>query len=330
MDNLTHSLAGAVLGQMGLKKKTGLAMPTLIIAANIPDIDAIATLFGNHTYLGIRRGITHGPIAMLLLPLLLWAFMISYDRWQGKRGKRPESRLPIDRKWLLILAFIGTLSHPALDWMNSYGVRLLEPFSSQWFYGDTLFIIDLNIWIALAAGVFWSLRKEKKGLRHYYQPALISCAFVVAYISGNFILSRHVVALTESEVGQSIDRNQIKQIVANPVPFAFWKREVILGGPNDYYQASYSLFDDRPILDDSYPIEIARHAPAVENLQDLAVENTDLTAFLFWARMPYHGIIREDGNAYAIIGDARFTSSYVEERFKVKVKLEKDVQFVAK
>ena len=32
MDNLTHSLVGAVLGQMGLKKKTGLAMPTLILS----------------------------------------------------------------------------------------------------------------------------------------------------------------------------------------------------------------------------------------------------------------------------------------------------------
>ena len=31
MDNLTHSLVGAVLGQMGLKKKTALAMPTLIL-----------------------------------------------------------------------------------------------------------------------------------------------------------------------------------------------------------------------------------------------------------------------------------------------------------
>ena len=48
MDNLTHSLAGAVLGQMGLKRKTGLAMPTLIIAANLPDIDAVAVLLGGH------------------------------------------------------------------------------------------------------------------------------------------------------------------------------------------------------------------------------------------------------------------------------------------
>ena len=40
MDNLTHSLVGAILGQAGLKKKTGLAMPALIIGANLPDVDA--------------------------------------------------------------------------------------------------------------------------------------------------------------------------------------------------------------------------------------------------------------------------------------------------
>ncbi len=55
MDNLTHSLAGALLGQMGLKRLTGRAMPTLIIAANLPDIDAVATLLGRES-LAIRRG----------------------------------------------------------------------------------------------------------------------------------------------------------------------------------------------------------------------------------------------------------------------------------
>ena len=50
-----------------------------------------------------------------------------------------KKRLPVHKGWLLALAYIGTISHPALDWLNNYGVRLLEPFSSQWFYGDTHF-----------------------------------------------------------------------------------------------------------------------------------------------------------------------------------------------
>jgi len=114
MDNLTHSLAGAVLGQMGLKRKTGLAMPTLVIAANLPDIDAVAVLLGGHQHLALRRGITHGPIAMLVLPIILWALMLWFDRWQDRRGKRPANWLPVHGGWLLALAFIGTISHPAI------------------------------------------------------------------------------------------------------------------------------------------------------------------------------------------------------------------------
>ena len=72
MDNLTHSLIGAVLGQCGLKKKTGLAMPALIIGANLPDVDV--TCFAWTTgleHLAFRRGITHGPPALVILPLVL-------------------------------------------------------------------------------------------------------------------------------------------------------------------------------------------------------------------------------------------------------------------
>lgn len=173
MDNLTHSLAGAVLGQMGLKKKTGLGMATLIIAANIPDIDAFAVLLGGQQHLAIRRGLTHGPIAMAILPLVLAGIMIWFDHWQTKRGKRPANRLPVHKGWLLALAYIGTLSHPALDWLNSYGVRVLEPFSSTWIAGDTIFIIDIWIWIALIAGFWVSRRREKQGIANWQRPAWI-------------------------------------------------------------------------------------------------------------------------------------------------------------
>ena len=103
MDNLTHSLVGALLGQMGLKKKTGLAMPTLIIAANLPDIDAGCAIYGIES-LSMRRGISHGPIALILLPIVLWGLMLAFDRWQARRGKRPVGRLPVHKGWLLVLA----------------------------------------------------------------------------------------------------------------------------------------------------------------------------------------------------------------------------------
>src|SRR3546814_4660324 len=98
MDNITHSLVGALIGQAGLKRKTGLAMPALIIGANLPDVDA-ACLFwlDGVEHLGFRRGITHGPIAWAVLPLILAGLLWGFDRWQAKRGTRPEGRLPVSR-----------------------------------------------------------------------------------------------------------------------------------------------------------------------------------------------------------------------------------------
>ena len=64
---------------------------------------------------------------------------------------------------LLLACFLGTLSHPLLDLMNTYGVRLLEPLSHRWFYGDTLFIVDPWIWIALIIGLEFSWRAERCG-----------------------------------------------------------------------------------------------------------------------------------------------------------------------
>ena len=46
------------------------------------------------------------------------------------------------------------LTHPALDWLNNYGMRWLMPFDGRWFYGDALFIIDPWVWLVLGGVLF--------------------------------------------------------------------------------------------------------------------------------------------------------------------------------
>ena len=305
MDNLTHSLIGAVLGQTGLKRRTGLAIPALIIGANLPDIDAGCSIYGIES-LAMRRGITHGPIAMLVLPLLLAGALWWFDRWQARRGKRPEERLPIRFGWLLALSFIGCLTHPAFDWLNNYGIRLLEPFSSQWFYGDTLFIVDPWLWVILGAGLWLSLRLERKASRASCVIAMAVFGVAIVYIGGNLLISARAELLVRAELQRrspyfADDPHLL--VVANPVPLEFWRREVLWRARDRHYGVDFSLWDDKvhlgyqPIPADPAPA-IVRSEPA--NMDDprvaeLARGNPTAEAFLFWSRMPV--VVREGEEA---------------------------------
>ncbi len=311
MDNLTHSLVGALIGQMGLKRKTGLAMPTLIIAANIPDIDAVATLLGGQQHLALRRGITHGPIAMLLLPLLLWAIMLWFDGWQAKRGKRPDKRLPVHKGWLLALAYLGCLSHPLFDWFNSYGIRLLEPFSSQWFYGDTLFIIDIWIWAALIAGVWVSLRRERKEQANWRVPAFLSFAAICSYILANGLITGQAERATAEIVEQKF-KIAPELVVANPMPVQFWKREMLWRDDSHYGQGSYTAFEGVNI-DDS----VRAHHMGREDVKLFEAHVASGSPLLFWSRMPVAAITGTGAAQRLKVSDQRFSDPLVGDRFSM-------------
>jgi inner membrane protein len=315
MDNITHSLVGGLLGQMGLKRKTGLAMPTLIIAANIPDIDVVAVLLGGNQHLALRRGITHGPIAWVVLPLLLWASMLWFDRWQAGRGKRPETRLPIHKGWLLAPAYIGTISHPALDWLNNYGVRLLEPFSHQWFYGDSIFIVDVWILAALGIGVWLSRRRERAGRANWTRPAWISFAIICAYIFANSVITERAERMTAARVEEQIGYG-IKPtlVVANAVPVQFWKRNMQWRDARNHYGYGWFTWPDDVFVGG----KVRRHgidAPTIKAVNAYR-EGAPL---IFWSRMPVAETQGEGDARQLVITDQRFGNSPARERFMVSI-----------
>jgi len=288
MDNITHSLLGALIGQTGLKKKTGLAMPALIIGANLPDLDAACFFWLEGVeHLAFRRGITHGPPAMVLLPLLLAGLLWGWDRWQASRGKRPEARLPVHFGWLYALAFVGCLSHPALDWLNVYGIRLFEPFSSRWFYGDVLFIIDVWLWALMGIGLWLSFRREKRG-GDWRRLARNVLGLVGLYIAANYAIS---------EYDRQLDTSYAETI-SSPPPLAFWERETIgVGGSGTFFRNGERV-GNSPIS--ACDLDAAREA------------SSQVRAFLFWSRAPVVDRL-EDGSwrlsdaRYYAVRDGRFS-----------------------
>src|SRR5262245_20795532 len=146
MFNSTHTFVALAIAGTGVGKWAPRAAVTAVIASNFPDIDSIAGLWGTGAYLDHHRGITHSLIGVPVFALLLSAVMYFFS------GKFWAT-------YAVALISMGT--HPALDYLNSYGVRPLLPWSRKWFYGDAVDIIDPYLDLLLLIGILagaWSPR----------------------------------------------------------------------------------------------------------------------------------------------------------------------------
>lgn len=290
MDNLTHSLVGAVMGRMGLRRLSPRAMPALIIAANLPDIDSFVAGAVGCDPLAAHRGFTHGIGGLVTMPFLAVAIIWLWEKLRpGKEG-------PLNLGGLWLACFLGVLSHPLLDLMNSYGTRVLEPFSHRWFYGDALFIVDPWIWVMLILGLEMSWRAERLG-RDWRRPAAWAFTAMLLYIGLNNAISARAVALTRPLVENVAEP---RMIVAAEVPLEFWKRKMIWRGDAIGGTGTYDLLDglNAARLDpEIVPLRLDDPRLAAARARDRHVR-----AFLFWSRMPM--VYEQGGRAY--LTDQRF------------------------
>ncbi|MBA0263969.1 metal-dependent hydrolase [Stenotrophomonas maltophilia] len=300
MDNLTHTLVGAALGQAGLKRRTALAMPALMIGANLSDVDVLCIAFGEA--LSCRRGWTHGPIGLLVLPALLTLALLWFDRWQMRRGSRPVGRPAVLPGQLLLLSYVGALSHPLLDLMNNWGIRLLMPFSERWFYGDVLFIVDPWIWLVLGTGIWLSRRRERYDRGRISRPAVAALLVTVLY-SGAMAASGR---MAEKRVAQQFEESGLgkpQQVLASPVFADPFKRRVVVQTQSHYGFGEYSWLSAPHASLDRKLVESHMDEPAVS----LAAERSSGAAdFLYWSRFPFATIRGSDKSTVVTLGDARF------------------------
>jgi len=289
LDNLCHTLAGAAIGEAGLKGRTRFGNPALIIAANLPDVDVLVFLTGTPP-VAFRRGWTHGVLAQALLPLALAAILLAWDRWRP----RPDTAGPPARAGMLIaIGYIGVLSHVLLDYLNNYGVRLLMPFSSRWFYGDTLFIVDIWLWLILGAGVYWSRRRHRptEARRALFAATVyIVVMFVSARASRQIVL--HEWVAEHGTVPASL--------MVGPLPVTPLSRVVIVDAGNHYETSRFSWLSPHGLSGaERWPkrtdraVQIAREVPAIR-------------ALLSWSRFPYFDLEREGSADRVTFTDLRF------------------------
>jgi len=123
MDNLTHTLIGALLGEtiartaqpdargLPADMRRDLLVAAAAIGSNLPDVDVLYSFFGGKVnYLLQHRGHSHTIVGVLLLA----AAALGIARWQlAKRDRQPCSR---DLAWLAGILVITPLLHIAMDY----------------------------------------------------------------------------------------------------------------------------------------------------------------------------------------------------------------------
>ncbi|HEV8331866.1 MAG TPA: metal-dependent hydrolase [Steroidobacteraceae bacterium] len=157
MDNVTHTLIGALLGETvarttqpdprGLpgEVRRNLLVATAAIGSNLPDVDLLYSFIGGKiNYLLQHRGYSHTIIGALVLAAS--AFAIA--RWGLKR--RGHSPSPHDVRSLAGVFAFTPLLHIGMDFTNNYGVHPFWPISNRWLYGDAVFIAEPFLWAACA------------------------------------------------------------------------------------------------------------------------------------------------------------------------------------
>ena len=296
MDPICHTLVGAGLARTGLSRRTAFGTLTLLIGANLPDVDVLSHLDGPLAELQFRRGWTHGILALAVWPFLLTGAVVLLARLV--RHVRPACRSPAVRPGeVLRLAGIAVLTHPVLDTLNTYGVRWLMPFSGRWFYGDTLFIVDPWVWLALGTGVLLAGRGRGG------TPAVAGLVVTAAYLlvmAGMALGGRRLAAGELAALG----KGPIERLMLSPVPFDPFSRVVVARQGGVYRRARFRWLA-RPHIDRTSVRSFAIAATS-DPAFAAAAATTMGRRFLGWARFPWVTVDRRADRAVVHLVDLRY------------------------
>ena len=289
----------------------------MVIGANLPDVDAAVYLFGDSADgLALRRGWTHGILAMAVLPFVLTAIMLGIDRWRASRRtrlSRADERIPVDAAGLLLASAISIWSHPFFDWLNTYGVRLLMPFSARWFYGDALFIIDPWIWCGLALGVTMSFVRARRVpiggatsmvMRRAERPARVALMAVAAYIVVMAASSRIARVIVERQA-VAAGAPESSRVMVAPVPLTPLVRSVVRDLGTRYESGSF-VWTPTPRYTRSTESVVALTADSSDAASRATDDQRARSKFLMWARFPFRETVTVGDTVRARLDDVRY------------------------
>lgn len=199
-----------MISRAGLRRLTPGASAVLMLAANVPDVDVVSLAFGPAAYVQYHRWVTHAFVAV---PFISWLPVLMV--WFWARGKL--------RVWpAYFLSVAGVLSHLLLDYTNTYGIRLLAPFSEQWLSLSITHVFDVWIWLILvgawvARGIARLVHTEIGSQAPSGRiPALVALASLVLYDGARGVLHHRAVEMARMRLYHGLPP---RRVAAVPHPF---------------------------------------------------------------------------------------------------------------
>jgi inner membrane protein len=288
MDPITHAFSGAVIHQLGFRRKAALFV--LIFSAIAPDFDYITYLWGADVFLRYHRGITHGIPALIVFPVIM-AFIFR------KKG---------GFFYYYLVSFLGYGSHLFLDLTNQYGTRILSPLDWNQYSLDLTFIIDPYVTVgSLLCIIIGRVNRPRAKL-----AAICTVILFAGYLGGKAYLQGEAKQFLKTK----IDANIYK---IYPLPNDFLRWWFITKSGNEINSGFADLFTGRVCVHDRYILN--DNDPAiVESKKNRVVQN-----FLYFARYPYAEVKREHNKTIVTWKELSY-SFMAQEKFFAKVVMDKN------
>ncbi len=274
MDPITHALTGAMLSYLPPKRQK--TMMVLVSASVLPDIDYITRVFGADVFLRYHRGITHGILAVIVVPLIIGLVCQKIF----KRGFF----------YYTLLGFLGYSVHLLMDLTNQYPTRILSPLDWSNYSLNLSFIIDPYTIAAVLLGILWGIKKSPTGRRIIAAGMIVMIVFIMVL---RYELKSRAEAFLRSQVDEY-------QYILCPLPNDFLRWWFVTRSGVKYKTGFVDLFsktvsvvnviiysEDEPEIKESKQLRTVRNFLYFATAAVPDIKRKNGRTFVYWKELTY-------------------------------------------
>lgn len=181
MDPITHAVIGLSISKLtgnGIDLTNAAALG-LTIGSVFPDIDIIMQKWGDYAYLKNHRGPSHSIVGLIVSSVLISAALSVILH---------ENKLFAVFLWTLI----GCLSHGFFDMFNSYGAKVLWPFTKRRYSFSVISSFDPIFMVTLPGYIFFKNKLQ-----------FLFIGVFIAYMISRVITKEIILKQLKSKFGKS-------------------------------------------------------------------------------------------------------------------------------